>query len=144
MEDKFVRYQASVPNGRGSYPGIFALANGLAKDGKLSSQDWDSWRSANDYYDAAYTDPSTVDRSIYDRAINPGAQSWFKCSAAHLLTGVEFYTDLLTRYDVRWQVLYSDDPGRVLYEDDVQIVVAPYGDHSPQVVVGARQTGTVR
>ena len=61
MADKFVRYQASVPNGRGSYPGIFALANGLAKDGKLSSQDWASWRSANDHYNAAYTDPLTVD-----------------------------------------------------------------------------------
>ncbi|MET3773585.1 hypothetical protein ACJJV6_17180 [Arthrobacter nitrophenolicus] len=44
----------------------------------------------------------------------------------HLLTGVEFYTELLTRYGVGWQVLYSHDPGNVLYEDDVQIVVAPY------------------
>ena len=125
MEQKFLRYEASVPNGRGLHPGIFALANGLAKDGRLSAQDRASWRSANDHYNAAYTDPSTVDRSVYDRAINPSAQSWFKGTATHLLTGVEFYTDLLRRYDVGWRVLYSNDPGRVLYEDDVQIVVAP-------------------
>ena len=28
-----------MPNGRGLHPGIFALANGLAKDGKLSPLD---------------------------------------------------------------------------------------------------------
>lgn len=37
---------------------------------------------------------------------------------------MEFYTDLLNRYDVGWRVLYSNDPGKVLYEDAVQIVVA--------------------
>lgn len=125
MESRFVRYQASTPNGRGSYPGIFALANGLANGGKLSSEDWASWRSANDHYDAAYVDPSTVDESNYDRAINPSAQSWFKSTATHLLVGLDFYTDLLRRYDVEWQVLYSNDPGILLYEDDVQIVVTP-------------------
>ncbi len=60
MEKKFVRYEASMPNGRGLHPGVFALANGLAKDGRLSAQDWTSWRSANDHYNAAYAGPSTV------------------------------------------------------------------------------------
>lgn len=86
MEKKFVRYEASMPNGRGLHPGIFALANGLASDGRLST----------------------------------------KRTATHLLTGVEFYTDLLHRYGVGWRVRYSNDPGRILYEDDVQIVVAPH------------------
>ena len=126
MEQEFVRYEASMPNGRGLHPGIFALADGLAKDGRLTAQDWASWRSANDHCDTAYADPSAVDKSVYDRAINPSAQSWFKRTASELLTGVEFYTNLLHRYDVGWQVLYSNDPGRVLYEDDVQIVVAPH------------------
>ena len=121
-----MRYEASMPNGRGLHPGVFALTNGLAKDGRLNAQDWASSRRANDHYDAAYADPSTVDRSVYDRAINPSAQSWFKRTAAHLVTGVEFYTDLLHRYGVGWRVLYSNDPGKVLYEDDVQIVVAPH------------------
>lgn len=60
---------------------------------------------ANDHYDAVYADPSTVNRSVYDRAINPSAQFWFKRTAAHLVTGVEFHTDLLHRYCVGWRVL---------------------------------------
>lgn len=66
-----MRYEASMPNGRGLHPGIFALANGLAKDGRLSTQDWASWRSANDHYNAAYADPSIVDRTVYDVRSTP-------------------------------------------------------------------------
>jgi hypothetical protein len=126
MELKFVRFQAGNPNSRGCYPGIFALANGLARDGKLSDKDWAAWRKANDHFDSAYTDPSTVDKRIYDRAINPLAQSWFKPTATALIVGVQFYTDLLDRYGVDWQLLHSNDPGNILYEDDVQVVVAPH------------------
>ena len=39
MEQKSVRYEVSMPNGRGLHPGIFALASGLAKDGRLSAED---------------------------------------------------------------------------------------------------------
>lgn len=88
MESKFVRYQASNPNGRGSYPGIFALANGLARDGKRSDKDWVAWRKANNHFDSGYTDPSTVDKLIYDRAINSSAQSWFHHTATDLFVGV--------------------------------------------------------
>ncbi|WP_455835517.1 hypothetical protein [Pseudarthrobacter siccitolerans] len=126
MELKFVRFQAANPNSRGCYPGIFALANGLARDGKLSDKDWAAWRKANDHFDSAYTDPSTVDKKVYDRAINPSAQSWFKRTATDLIVGVQFYTDLLDRYGLDWQLLHSNDPGNVLYEDDVQVVVVPH------------------
>lgn len=122
---KYIRYQAIHPNGRGTFPGIFALANGLASSGRLSAEDWADWRRANDRADAAYLDPATVDPSVYDRQINPRAQSWFKSSAKHLLGDLDFYTDLLRRHHVEYQKLCSDDPGNVLYEDDVQIVVAP-------------------
>ncbi|BCW66534.1 hypothetical protein NicSoilB4_12970 [Arthrobacter sp. NicSoilB4] len=122
---KYIRYQATHPNGRGTYPGIFALANGLASSGRLSAEDWADWRRANDRADAAYRDPATVDPFVYDRRINPRAQSWFKSTAKHLLEDLDFYTDLLRRHHVEFQKLYSADPGTVLYEDDVQIVVAP-------------------
>jgi hypothetical protein len=66
MESKYVRYQAGIPNSRGRHPGIFNLANGLAREGRLSSRDWASCRRSNDHYDSAYLNPSTVDKSIYD------------------------------------------------------------------------------
>ncbi len=124
-ESKYVRYQAAIPTRRGTYPGIFALANGLAINGKLSAGDWAAWRQANDRADRAYLDPATVDAAVYDRAINPTAQAWFKSTAKDLLAHLDFYEDLLRRYRADYQVLSSDDPGTLLYEDEVQIVVVP-------------------
>ena len=122
---KYVRYQATHPNHRGTYPGIFALANGLASSGILSAEDWAEWRRANDRADAAYLNPTTVDASVYDRVINPTAQSWFKSTAKHILADLHFSEELLRRHHVEYRKLHSDDPGTVLYEDEVQIVVTP-------------------
>ncbi|MET4096330.1 methyltransferase domain-containing protein [Arthrobacter sp. UYCu712] len=124
-QPRYVRYQARHPNGRGTYPGIFALANGLADGGKLSKEDRAAWRQANDRFDSACPDPATVDASVYDRGINPTAQSWFKTTAKHLLADLPFYKELLRRHGIEFHVLHSDDPGSLLYEDEVQIVVAP-------------------
>lgn len=122
MPHGFLRYQSPVPDATGIHPGIFALANRLAKQGHLSPEDLVSLRSANAYYDAAYPTP---DRTVYDPVANPGAQAWFKPTAQHLLARVGFYVDLLRRHDVDCRLFHSDDPGRVIYEDDVQIVVVP-------------------
>ncbi|MCI9887987.1 hypothetical protein JT358_05865 [Micrococcales bacterium 31B] len=122
----YVRYQSRHENRRGSRPGIFALANGLARDNRLSPDDHAWWLAANYWCNAAYADPSTRDPSVYDHVINPGARSWFKLdAAAHLLDRVAGYLDLLDRYGVAWQRLETTAPGRIVYEDDVQIVAVP-------------------
>ncbi|GAA3284797.1 hypothetical protein [Paenarthrobacter aurescens] len=120
MEQRFVRYQSTTPDAKGRHLGIFALANRLAKEGSLSPEDWRQWRSANDFYGEAYVTPGA---SFYAA---PGAQAWFKLTAAHLVGRIDFYTDLLRRHDVPCSAVYSSDPGVVLYEDDVQVVVVPY------------------
>jgi hypothetical protein len=53
----YVRYESAVPNAGGAHPGIFGLANGLARSGALSAADWAWWRASNDWYDAAYVTP---------------------------------------------------------------------------------------
>jgi hypothetical protein len=123
---EFVRYQATQPSARGIYVGIFGLANGLARNGKLSDEDYRWWQNANAWYDAAYPDPSLIDPTVYDPAHNLHAQAWFKTSAVHLLARIPGYLNLLDRYGVRWEELRSPAPGLVLYEDDVQVVVDPH------------------
>jgi hypothetical protein len=130
----YIRYESVVPTARGTHPGIFALANGLARDGRLSPADRAWWRAANDWYEAAYTDPGTVDPTLFDRSVHPVVTCWFKDTAGHLLARVPGYLALLDRYGVAWRERRSDRPGRVLYEDDVQVLVAP--DHGS---VGRRE-----
>lgn len=121
----YVRFQSAVPNRHGQFPGVFALANGLASDGRLSTPDYEWWRAANDQANLAYVDPSTVAPQTFDSELNPGACAWFKSSATELLAMSQGYLNLLSRYEVPWVELHTDWPGRVVYEDEVQVVAVP-------------------
>ncbi|QHY96671.1 hypothetical protein SSPS47_16305 [Streptomyces sp. S4.7] len=122
----YIRFQSPTRSPRGHFPGVFALANGLARGGRLTPEQWSSWRTNNDWYDAAYPDPAKADPTVYDHDVNPGATAWFKSTADELLARVPAYLDLLAAHDVACVRLTSPvAPGRVVYEDGSQIVVVP-------------------
>lgn len=123
---EFVRFQSMVPNRLGFFPGVFALVNGLAADRALTPADASWVRASNDRAAYTYTDPSTVAVDCYDSTTNPGARSWFKASSVELLDFARGYLELLDRYGIRWVELRTTSPGRITYEDDVQIVAVPY------------------
>lgn len=62
---------------------------------------------------------------LADEMINPGARSWFTESAVDLIELTRTYLRLLDRHDVPWFELRTSRPGRVTYEDDVQLVAVP-------------------
>lgn len=72
------------------------------------------------------SDPTSVVADRYDPVVNPGARSWFKSSARELLELARGYLDLLDRYGVRWVELRTMSAGRVVYEDEVQVVTVPF------------------
>ena len=121
----YLRYESVVANSCGNHTGIFGLANGLARSHRLSPCDQAWWRQNNDWLNAAYSDPATIDPTLFDRALNPVTACWFKAGARDVLERVPGYLALLDRYDVAWRLRQSDDPGLILYDDDVQIVVRP-------------------
>lgn len=121
----FIRYQSAMPNRHGRFPGIFALVNGLLNGDSLTS-DTAAWvRKTNTWFTMAYTDPSTVIPDCYNPAVNPGAQSWFRAEAAELLARSANYLDLLDRHEIPWVELRTKSPGRIVYEDKVQVVAVP-------------------
>ncbi|GGU19287.1 hypothetical protein [Lentzea flava] len=123
---RYVRFQAAQPNARGAFAGVFGLFNGLARSGRLTEEQESFRRVNNAWFNEAYTDPSTVDPTVYDRTINPGATAWFKSGATHLVDRVSGYLEILDAHGVAWQKLESDDPGRIIYEDGDQVVVVPH------------------
>ncbi len=100
---RYVRWQAAQPNRHGRHPGIFALANGLARDGLLIGEDWRWWRASNDWFNDAYANPVEVCPDVYDPGVNPEAVAWFKSGALHLLERVSGYLSLLDRYGVEYE-----------------------------------------
>ena len=120
---RFVRFRSPTPNSRGARVGIFALANGLRADARLDDTDA-AWLAENNaWYSVAYPEPGP---GIFDRAAHPITEWWFRASASHLIARVDGYLNLLDRHGVPWERAESDDPGTVIYEDSVQLVVAPH------------------
>lgn len=63
----YLRYESAVANSCGNHTGVF----GLAKSHRLSPRDRAWWRENNDWLNAAYPDPATVDPTLFDRTLNP-------------------------------------------------------------------------
>jgi hypothetical protein len=54
--------------------------------------------------------------------------AWFNVPAAdHLVQATRGHLDILDAYGVAWECVESDDPGRVVYEDEHQVVAVPRG-----------------
>ncbi len=123
---EYIRFQSAVPNRHGRYPGVFAMANGLARTGLLGPADGEWLRAANAYMNAAYPDPTGSTPDCYDPQTNPGARAWFKGDASSLLEATRGYLRLLDRSGVGWVELRTARPGRIVHEDAVQIVAVPY------------------
>ena len=127
MEPVFVRFQSPTPGRRGVHFGVFGLMNRLGRGGLLTAEEHAAWRAGNAWFDAAYADPCTTDPSVYDETVHPQATAWFKDTAHHLLDRVPPYLAILQAHGVPCDRVEHRDPGAVIYEDDVQIVVVPYG-----------------
>lgn len=123
---EYLRYEAAEPTPRGTFPGVFGLANGLAHSGRLAPEDWAWWRAHNDLLNDAYPDPTSVDPTVYDRNLHPDARAFFRTDAHDLLEVTRGYLGLLDRHDVGWREIRTYDPGRILYEDHVQVVAEPW------------------
>lgn len=124
---RYVRWQSPTRHPRRDiHVGVFALVNGLRAAGALTPAEEAMCIEGHAWYNAAYPDPSKVHPEVYDRAVNECAAAWFKTTSSHLLDRLPPYLALLDAHFVTYEVLHSDDPGRIIYEDPDQIVVVPY------------------
>lgn len=122
----FVRFQSPVPGKRGVHTGVFGMTNLLGRAGDLSPSEHRDWREGNDWFNSAYPDPCDTNPDVYDEKLHPRATAWFKADATHLLERVPRYLEILEAHGVPCTKVEAEDPGRIIYEDNVQIVVVPY------------------
>ena len=122
---QYVRFQARTANRRGIRPGVFALVNGLARDGLLSTDDRRFWRSSNDWFAGRVVDPASVEPGIF--AAHPLVVSWFDAAAEDLLDRIPGYLRILDRHQVAWERRLTDDPGIIVYADPDQVLATGRG-----------------
>ncbi|GMA32950.1 hypothetical protein [Litorihabitans aurantiacus] len=115
----YTRFETPELDARGRRVGVFALANGLARAGRLASDEWGVWRAGNDWFDHAYPHPPA------DAYSDPRAAAWFGPAAGHLVAAVRPYLLLLARHGVACRRVETHDPGRIVFSDAVQVVAVP-------------------
>jgi hypothetical protein len=122
----FVRFQSPHPDDSGVHLGVFRLLNVLGWNGELSDED-DAYRQRqNEWFENAFPDPSTVDSAAYACDGKPGATAWFKAETPeHLVQALRRHLEILDEHGVAWERLESSDPGRIVYEDEWQVIVRP-------------------
>jgi hypothetical protein len=120
-----VRWRGTEPSRSGLLSGVFAHVNSLFLHGLLSDEDVAFRETHNAWYHQHVPVPTEVDPTVYDRALNPGAVSWFRSTATDCIARVAGCLAILDGHGIPWERVRTTDPGLVLYEDELQVVARP-------------------
>jgi hypothetical protein len=127
----FLRFVMQKPiSGSGAREGIFAAAYNLKRSGRLTSVDDDHLTELLEWFKENLAVPTRFNRTTskgYYRRATAGI-AWFKSSATRHLERIHELAELLDRYDARSEIVKSERPGYVIYEDDAQIIAEPFRD----------------
>jgi hypothetical protein len=141
----YLRLQVRYCGRLGVPVGIFVAVDHLRRRGSLSASDEELYFGIEDFFLAGLPQPP-----FYADGNTIGAVTWFKAATAwHLIQRLDPLRDLLTRHGVANDLVASNDPGVIVYEDEWQVGVVPYQRAQPTplpagVTMGPTTAGSKR
>jgi hypothetical protein len=107
--------------------GVFHAAFDLRDRGLLTGVEGARFERLRQWFNRHLPIPDRFARSRQPHA-HASAICWFKDDAAEHLEWARELAALLARHGVATQVLRTDKPGYVVYEDDYQVAAVPFRD----------------
>ena len=107
--------------------GIFHAAYRLHDRGLLSAEEQARCDGILNWFNDHLPFPNRFSRSKRRNACGK-AVCWFKDGADRHISKVRELVTLLGRHDVRVEMLWTDRPGYVVYEDRYQVAAVPFRD----------------
>ncbi len=114
--------------------GIFVAVDHLRRADLLTVEQEETYFDIDDWFIEHLPNPH-----FYNDGNSLGAVTWFKtASSSDLLQRLEPLAAILEIHGVGCLTSFSDDPGRLVYEDDLQVGVVPYRRAEPTPVPHGR------
>ena len=100
--------------------GILIAAGEFRDEGSLPVEEHKKLRRTLDWFNKHLPVPKTLNEDGNERAL-----SWFKPSAKNAVRKAWDLKALLDQYDLHIEVHKTNDPGIIIYEDEMQVVAKP-------------------
>jgi hypothetical protein len=109
--------------------GVFQAAYGLRRRGHLLDYEEARLNELLDWFNANLPKPTrlTTSKPPYYRKQNR-AISWFKDSATEHISKLREIVSILSQHEIHSEMIQTDRPGYVVYEDEYQIAAQPFSD----------------
>ncbi|MCL1952118.1 MAG: hypothetical protein FWF60_04750 [Oscillospiraceae bacterium] len=121
MNLKYVRIQSrEIAYLTGKPRGIFAAVHHLQQDGKLTEQE----KAVYYEIDQVWFQQELPNPPFYGDDKPGKPVTWFKtATTAHMLEKLQPLMDMMDKYHVPYDVVYTNYPGEIVYEDKWQVAV---------------------
>jgi hypothetical protein len=122
---RFVVNQRDANSGRRQ--GLFQATGASRDSGVLGREDWDRLAAAREWLNHYLERPS---RLVVSRRPHAKAQaiSWFKNPANNHIAQMRELQHILEKHGVAVEVLTTERPGYIVYEDEFQVAAYPFRD----------------
>ncbi len=122
---RFVVHRRDEDSGRRQ--GVFQVLFDMRRAGQLTAAEEATLKGLFKWFDDHLPEPGRLSRSRNPRAKRV-AISWFKESATEHVRRMRELVAILDAHSVSVEVVRTDRPGYVVYEDDYQIAAEPFRD----------------
>ncbi len=104
---------------------LFGALGHLQQEGNLNEYERERLTKIDKWFVKNLKEPNRMSRSTRSNA-DPQALCWFKSDATECLGYVREMVGILTAHDIAVEMLKSDKPGYIVYEDEHQIAAVPF------------------
>ena len=124
----FVRFVIkSIDQRSGRRQGLFQAARKLRLTGSLSDADYDHLEDIRAWFNQNLEKPTRLALSPRPHAKDQ-AISWFKDTATRHIAKMREFQEILERQGLVVEMIKTDRPGYVLYEDEFQVAAYPFSE----------------
>ncbi|MCU6795110.1 hypothetical protein OB236_23660 [Paenibacillus sp. WQ 127069] len=119
MNVRYLRVQVRYSGKTGKPVGIFGACWHLLRGSRLNEEESAKFLAINEWFKEHLPEPSFYEHGNPDKAI-----TWFKVGLSdQMVTELQPLMDLLDKYHVQYDIVLSNYPGTIIYEDKYQVGV---------------------